>query len=214
MRTNGPPPSSVWRTLGVTLVASAMVLAAIGVVAWVTQPPPRTYPVDFSGHDSSCNFPLYCSWPEFSVTLDGVTHGSNSIGMVSFSELNGTHRYTVEPRPGFQAVPGSGCLVVDGARQVVDVTFISNSSGQYGVTFLEHGLPAGAIWGMTFNRTLDYGVVRQVSCGSGITFLEHNGTYNFSVGVVQQYTPTPSSGTVDVNGTTVAMAIAYQRSSR
>jgi hypothetical protein len=75
----------------------------------------------------------------------------------------------------------------------------------YSVSFTETGLPPGASWSVTLN-----GVTR-TSTSSTITFSDPNGTYGYTVGAVSGCQRTPSSGSVSVNGTAIAVTVKFTR---
>jgi len=75
---------------------------------------------------------------------------------------------------------------------VTTVSIIALSS-VFMVTFTETGLPSNASWSVTLDGALDLSIV------STITFAEPSGTFNFTVGVVPGYRPSPSSGSVTVS---------------
>ncbi len=75
---------------------------------------------------------------------------------------------------------------------VTTVSIIALSS-VFMVTFMETGLPSNASWSVTLDGALDLSIV------STITFAEPSGTFNFTVGVVPGYRPSPSSGSVTVS---------------
>ena len=71
------------------------------------------------------------------------------------------------------------------------------------VTFSETGLPAGTAWTVTMNgQTV-------ASTGGALPFSEPNGTYTYAVGAIRGYVPSPSSGSVTVNGVPQAISIVF-----
>ncbi len=74
---------------------------------------------------------------------------------------------------------------------------------QYSVTFTESGLPSGTSWYVTLNG------VTETSTSDSITFSEYDGSYSYSVGLVNGYTDSPSSGSVSVNGGSRSISIVY-----
>lgn len=77
------------------------------------------------------------------------------------------------------------------------------NSANYPVLFEESGLPPGTSWSVIFNGTNDS------STTNNITFSAPNGTYSYTVGSVNGYTSTPSSGTVNVDGSSVIKTITF-----
>ncbi len=72
----------------------------------------------------------------------------------------------------------------------------------YTVTFSEAGLPTGTSWSVTLNGAMK-------SSTGNIVFMEPNGSYSFSVGVVSGYTASPTSGSFTVSGVAVSEAITF-----
>ena len=73
----------------------------------------------------------------------------------------------------------------------------------YDITFTETGLTAGTTWSITLGGST------HTSTGTSVVFSETNGSYSFTVGTVTGYTPSPSSGTVVVNGAAKTVTITY-----
>ncbi|HEY6238660.1 MAG TPA: hypothetical protein VIZ68_05695, partial [Thermoplasmata archaeon] len=49
----------------------------------------------------------------------------------------------------------------------------------------------------------------QIGTGSSLEFEDSDGTYSFQIGALAEYLPTPSSGSVVVNGTAVVVQVAF-----
>ncbi|MEM4068093.1 MAG: thermopsin family protease, partial [Candidatus Micrarchaeaceae archaeon] len=75
----------------------------------------------------------------------------------------------------------------------------------YSVDFNEVDLPPGTSWSVTLNGTTES------STSSTISFSEPNGSYPFTIGSVQGYTSSPSSGTVTVSGTSVVQTVLFSK---
>jgi YVTN family beta-propeller protein len=99
-------------------------------------------------------------------------------------------------------VPASGfVLAPTGGPSWVTIVFTGN--GQYLVTFVGSGLPAGSAWSITLGgSTLN-------ATGTEISFSETNGTFPFSVVGPSGEIATPSSGNLSVNGSTVREPINW-----
>jgi hypothetical protein len=76
-------------------------------------------------------------------------------------------------------------------------------AGKYSVTFQETGLPNATNW------SVSEGQVAKYSNGSTISFLEPNGTYVFSFGIVRDYRPLPSNFTVHVTGRNLSFVVIW-----
>ena len=90
------------------------------------------------------------------------------------------------------------------------VSIISTSAlnmNYYTLIFTESGLPSGTSWSVTLNGTTESGPVSGTT--GTIEFTEPNGTYPYTVGTVSGYTSSPSSGTVDVNGSNKQISIQF-----
>jgi len=73
------------------------------------------------------------------------------------------------------------------------------------VIFKETGLPANTTWNVTFNGST------KNSNSSAIIFISPNGSYNFTVGILNNYVPDPSCGNLIVNGSNVVVNITFKR---
>jgi DNA-binding beta-propeller fold protein YncE len=101
---------------------------------------------------------------------------------------------------------GSGALyVVNDVSDTVDVFGPSPAAEgwTYPITFAAAGLPSGTTWSATLNNFLES------SHNPGITYIEPNGTYRFSIGRVRSYSIGPVSGTVTVDGRYVIEGISF-----
>lgn len=122
-------------------------------------------------------------------------------GAAVASAANGTYTWQASAPYGYTASPSGGNITVAGANVVVGIVF--TAAGVYAVTFTETGLPAGSTWWVTLDGN------ELSSSTSTITFMEANGSYDFSVSVSSGYTPNPSSGTVNVEGSAVSVSVVY-----
>jgi hypothetical protein len=71
----------------------------------------------------------------------------------------------------------------------------------------ETGLPNGTSWSVT----LDAKTTTEYSNNSTITFYLYSGPYNFTVGSVEGYTASPSSGTFTMNNSSIGIPISFQK---
>ena len=162
---------------------------------WTSSPVSTEYLVTFT----ESGLPSGTSW---SITL-GTSTASSVSSTIVFSEPNGTYPFTVGSVMGYTSSPPSGSLTVNGVAQTIPITFTKSGPGTtYAVTFSESGLPSGTIWAVTLNGS--------TQSGSGnLVFTEPNGTYPFTVGIMNRYTPSPSSGGVTVIGAPVTQPITF-----
>jgi outer membrane protein assembly factor BamB len=141
------------------------------------------------------------SGANWSVTLDGSL-GYSTGTEIMFVEPNGSYPYEVLPRSGYSVAPSSGNVTVNGLALSVPVEF--SSSANYLVTFTETGLPSGANWSVTVNGTV------LGSTGSTITTMLADGIYSFLVSDTIGLVPSPSSGTVVVEGTPILQSVTFR----
>jgi hypothetical protein len=135
----------------------------------------------------------------WSVELNGTTEYS-STNTITFNEPNGSYSYIIGIYEGYSASPYSGTVTVNGASVSVSITF---TQVKYSVTFTESGLPSGATWNVTLNG------VTHFSYSNSIIFNEPNGTYSYSIGSINGFTVSSSSGSVVVNGANVNIAVTF-----
>jgi YVTN family beta-propeller protein len=84
------------------------------------------------------------------------------------------------------------------------ISIISTNAGTYdGVSFSESGLPAGTTWSMYLNNTTESSSSRE------ITFVESNGTYNYTVGKLSGYRASQQSGALVVAGDAVHRTVVF-----
>ena len=145
-----------------------------------------TYTVPFS----ESGLPTGTNW---TVTLAGQTLSSTT-GPITFHEPNGTYSFTVGSVPGYTANITSGSVTVAGGAVNTPITFTTSGTPTYTVTFTETGLPSGTMWLAYLNGTM------KATSSTKVSFSEPNGTYPFGIGGPSNYAPSPSSGTVTVNG--------------
>ncbi|MEM3844072.1 hypothetical protein, partial [Metallosphaera sp.] len=139
-------------------------------------------------------------WVNVTTTSQSFSEPS-STSSISFSEPNGTYSYTVQTNYKIdEPSPSSGSFTVSGASTSVSVSFTEVT---YTVTFTESGLPSGTSWSVTLNG------YEQSSTSTTISFTETNGTYSFTVTQITDYSASPSSGSITVNGAAVSQSITF-----
>jgi Ice-binding-like len=173
-------------TGGVSLEGSTIVVP--------TTTSPTTYPVTFT----ESGLPAATSW---SVALAGSLVSSTTT-TVAFGVLTGTYGYTVTVL-GFIATPGWGNVTVGTTPVNQAITCVAGVAGTFAVNFTETGLPTGTGWSVTMNGVL----TNSVSLTTG--FQVGSGTYGYTTGQVSNYTSSPSSGSVTVNGADQSPPITY-----
>ena len=164
-------------------------------IAFQAQVGPTEYAVTFIEN----GLPTGAAW---SVTFNASSlPGTGS--SIGFLAPNGTgYAYYVAAVAGYRVAPGSGNLSVDGAPVTVTIQF---TAVEYGVTFVESGLPTGSEWGVEFNGTTTD------SSGSSVGFTAPNGTaYSFRIrSGPSGYTSSPSQGTLNISGANVSETIQW-----
>jgi hypothetical protein len=154
---------------------------------------PTTHTVTFT----ESGLPASTSW---SVTFNGNTKSSTT-STISFTIADGSYSYTVGSVSGYISSPNSGSLTVSGADVNRAITF--TAAPTYTVSFTESGLSSGTSWSVTLSG------VTHSSTTSTVSFTESAGTYSYSVGAVNGYSASPSSGSVSVTSSNVNQAITF-----
>lgn len=137
----------------------------------------------------------------WNVTLNSVQNHSNT-NSIGFVEPTGSYPYTVGRFSGYVANVTSGNAVVGTAALNIYIGFTAVRSA-FPVTFIESGLPGSTSWSVTFNHTTNS------SSTNSIGFLNANGTWPFTVGVVSGFTANNSSGNVTVSGQPRTILIGF-----
>ncbi len=154
-----------------------------------------TYPVTFD----EAGLPTGTQW---SIALAGYQLSSTT-GAITFHEANGTYPFSVGSIAGYKARSASGAVTVSGAAVTEAITFARVT---YAVNITEAGLPTGTSW------TVTVGGVPKTSTSAQITFQVPNGTYAFSVGPVPGYTVALATGSINVSGEPVHVALTFSAS--
>ena len=115
---------------------------------------------------------------------------------ISFTEPNGTYSFTVQTNYKIdKPSPSSGSFTVNGASVSETITFAKVT---YTITFTQTGLTSGTWWA---NVSTTAQVFSEPYTTSTVSFTETNGTYSWSVSTnYKNDFPSPSSGTITVNG--------------
>jgi YVTN family beta-propeller protein len=133
------------------------------------------------------------------VNLTGGPPTYSLSSALALSEPNGTYRFVVSTTNQSYAAPG-GTFSVDAGPVSENVSF---SLVTFGITFVESGLAAGSNW------SVNLGGVMIDSTTTTVGFTEPNGTYLFAVTSPSRVSSTPSSGVVEVNGSSQTQAISF-----
>ncbi len=193
---SGPTSWVAPQGVGSTLTIPAASLALVRVPTHSGSSTPAEYPVTFSESGLS-------SGSAWSVQIDSQTIPTTSpnVGTVM---VNGSYPYTIIPPASYQASPDSGTVVVDGRSVNVSIDFapVGGRPSTYPVEFVPQGLPATIPWG------IDLGGIDANGMGT-LTAFTPNGSYSYAVDPLSGFTPSPSTGTVSVNGQTVQIPISF-----
>ncbi len=174
------------KTGDVTLAATTIVVPTISSAT--------TYPVTFTETGLTAG----TSW---SVTFGGI-QSSSTTASIGFAVVSGTYTYTTTV-VGYIANPASGSVAVSGAAATRAIAFTAATPGTFDVTFTEAGLASGTSWSVTLNGALTASTTAQ------IVFTVASGTYDFISGVVSNYTASPSTGSVTINGAATGQSITF-----
>lgn len=144
-----------------------------------------------------------------SFSWNGSTNAS-----ITFEVPNGTYGFEVGNVSNgsglYVAAPSNGSVTVNGTDAVVSVTF--STVPQFAVSFVASGVAVSA-WAVTLWSSSN-GWFENETNGSSVGFVVPDGSYAFSVYVLAndsagQIVATPANGTVDVNGSSVTVAIHF-----
>ncbi|MGA8537629.1 MAG: ice-binding family protein [Thermoplasmata archaeon] len=180
---------------GRAMVQTGEVSLAGSTIVVPTVASSTTYPVTFT----ESGLPAATSW---SVTFGGILT-SSATSTVVFDVVSGTYGYSVTVA-GYVATPSSGDVTVSGAAANQAIACSAAVSGSFDVTFTESGLPAGTSWSVTLNQV----TTSSTTSTAGFTAVA-GGTYTYAVGVVSNYTASPSTGSVTVNGASSNQTISF-----
>ncbi|MFZ0698652.1 MAG: ice-binding family protein [Thermoplasmata archaeon] len=183
---------------GRALVRTGEVSLADSTITVPSTAPATTYPVTFTASGP----PATTSW---SVTFGGISTSSTT-ATIGFSAVSGTYAFAVS-EVGYIANPSSGSVTVNGAAASQAIAFTAGAAGTFTVTFADSGLTSGTSWSVTFNGVLTSSTTPTIAIPSVAS-----GTYPYTSGVVSNYTASPSSGSVVVNGAPTNQTIAFTSS--
>lgn len=136
----------------------------------------------------------------WAVTFNGVYRTANTSSIPFTPQPNGTYPFTVQKLAGYRANVYSGQVVVAGGpvNQTIGWTQVV-----YALSFLESGLPSGALWNVSIGSQ---------TVGSTLPILSFslpNGTYNYSIAGPSGFVPTPQSGHLSIYGSSRNVSIGF-----
>ncbi len=150
------------------------------------------YPVTFT----EAGLPPGTGW---SATFGGTVNTSVT-SQIGFSVPNGTYAYSFGPVAGYRPAPPAGNLTVNG---VATMLFVAWQPVVYPVDFVESGLPNGTNWSVVFDDET------YPTINASIQVMVGNGTYEYDVGAVPNFTTRTPSGLVFVNGSSVLVPVVF-----
>ena len=158
------------------------------------------YPVSFQ----ELNLPLPTTW---SVTVATTTYTSSSSSL-NVQLPTGTYSYTYLSPVNTQSGPyvtttnPTGTFDVTGSNYpAISVTYTQE---EFTLTFQESGLPASDEWSVNFNGNTHSSTTDTLS----VTAIE--GTYSYSIVGPSEYSPLPSSGSINLDGNTnIPVSFSY-----
>ena len=138
----------------------------------------------------------------WSMTVNGTTESAvvgGPIKYLTFFLTNGTYTVTVGAPAGYSARPATFPFIFQGPGSYPatqeDIAFYQIVQN---VTFSGPSLPSGTVWFVNLTNGQSFS-----SGTSTVTFQEPDGTYYFTIGSTSKaFTPSPSSGSFTLNGTT------------
>ncbi len=151
----------------------------------------KLYPVEFEEQ----GLPNDTQW---SVSLNS-TNQTSATNTITFLKANGTYVYQVGLVRGFTVTPFAGLLKVTGGSNTTLITF----SKLYSIDFYERGLPAGTTWSIAFD-----GIIKPTALNQ-IRISVVNGSYPYTINVPENYTASPSFGTVNISGSSYLLNISF-----
>lgn len=145
---------------------------------------------------TAIGLPSGASW---NITFANGTVYSSNNSLLQLSLPNGTYNVSVNTSEHYVFLGKYMKLVVNGANVDKQVNFTE----LYKIQFTESGLPH-IMWFFSF----DDQNFSQVASKASIYVI--NGSYSYSVGHLDGYTSSPSSGSVNVNGSALNISITFK----
>src|SRR5438132_503978 len=136
--------------------------------------------------------------------------GSNNVSVIGGTTIVGSISVGIQPE-GVAYNSGSGDVYVANFQSQT-VSVISTTKPLFLVTFTETGLPSKSSWSVILEG------LSNSSATPTITFSQPNGTHSYSVGRVTGYAayyyPSPSPGSVTVNGAPSNVTISFMANTK
>ncbi len=133
-------------------------------------------------------------------TISFGSQVKSSTGDIMFYAMSGEHLFRVQPINGYRASEYNVFVNVTNSSVI---EYINWTKGYYSVYFNAKNIKNGTSWSVTVNG------VTEISNTSEIYFALQNGSYNYSIGNVSNFTVNYFSGTFDVDGTPVFIVVKF-----
>ncbi len=124
----------------------------------------------------------------------------------SFSIINGTYFYSISTSDKIYSTSSAfgSFNESSGVPASISISFTPN---KYSVTFIESGLPNGSTWYVNLSNGASSGAIT----GSSYSFSLVNGSYNFTVGIVNGYSASPQKESININGANLSNSIVFNK---
>lgn len=159
---------------------------------------------------SESGLPSGMKWSVALRNSYGISLFSSGAGTLSLYVPNGTYEYRVIDDGAYHPQNSIGIIYVNGTNfSNLTISFVDTN---YSISFSEinlplSSLPVGTEWSISL--LFINSVYFNESPTGSIGFNLPNGTYKFTVYVVDHYIPTPSTGTIYVNGSSVSVSVSF-----
>ena len=162
----------------------------------ITQITSRAYTTLFNVMVTENNLPQGTEWY---MNLSNGCDLSSSTPQMAFQVPHGTYNFTIESSVSYTY---HGLMNVSGNTNLS----ITLSLYTYSVTIVEIGLPSGTTWYVNLSNGIDSGPI----AGTSYSFSLANGTYSYMITTKDKaYKPSPSSGSLAVDGASVSESVAF-----
>lgn len=160
-------------------------------------------PIDIHSYDitfTEMSLPAGTLWY---LNLSSGQSFESTTSSITIYLSNGTYSFTATPSSS-NYLSSTGSFAVTGTAITVDIQFSAVQLRTYSVNFAEFGLSQQAKWSVTLSGTI------LSSSSRNITFIVPNGTYSYTIASSDnEYVPSPSSGSVTINGSNVTINVSF-----
>ena len=149
---------------------------------------------------------------EWAVNLDDLKQSSTS-NLIAFYAVNGSYKFAVAGIHSYSISPMTGIIMVSGGMVNQVIAFRVNYP-LYAVSVISHGLPTKVVWSVTIRSNSNLGYPYNMT----FTTYNHtidtnlsNGSYVYSLGRLNDFTPNSDFGYILVNGTAATVYINWTK---